>query len=105
MVAALRILAVMMESGKKLSELRKLMTVVPQVLRNVRVSKRKSLQEVKGLDALLKRVEEKLADKGRVFLRFSGTEPVVRILVEVPNREEIDQAAEELALIIHRELA
>lgn len=105
LIAALRILAVMMENGKKLSELRKLMTVVPQVLRNVRVSKRKNLEDVKGLDIVLKRVEEKLADKGRVFLRFSGTEPVVRILVEGPNRDEINQAAEELAGIIHRELA
>jgi phosphoglucosamine mutase len=94
LVAALRVLAVMMESGKKLSELRKTMTMVPQVLRNVRITKRKTLQEIKGL-----------ADRGRVFLRFSGTEPVVRILVEGPNRDEINQAAEELASVIHRELA
>ncbi|MDZ4678514.1 MAG: phosphoglucosamine mutase [Oligoflexia bacterium] len=105
LVAALRVLAVMAQNNKKLSELRSLMTDVPQVLRNIRVSKRKDLHDIKGLDDLVKKIEEKLSDKGRVFLRFSGTEPVVRILVEGPSREEINTAAEELAHIIHRELA
>jgi phosphoglucosamine mutase len=104
-IAALRVLAVMAQKRKKLSELKKIMVDVPQVLRNVRVSKRKDLDDVKGLNTLLKQVEEKLTDKGRVFLRFSGTEPVVRILVEGPNLSEINQAAEELANVIHRELA
>jgi phosphoglucosamine mutase len=104
-VAALRVLAVMAQQRKKLSELKDIMTDVPQVLRNVRVSKRKELEDVKGLSPLLKQVEERLSDKGRVFLRFSGTEPVVRILVEGPNLDEINQAAEELANVIHRELA
>jgi phosphoglucosamine mutase len=105
LIAALRILGVMVEQKKKLSELRKLMTIVPQVLRNVRITKRKTLKEVVGLEVLLKKVEDRLSDRGRVFLRFSGTEPVVRILVEGPDRDEINQAAEELAGLLHRELA
>jgi phosphoglucosamine mutase len=105
LVAALRVLAVMAERKKKLSELRGLMSDVPQVLRNVRVSKRKDLDDVAGLQVVLKKIEEKLSDQGRVFLRFSGTEPVVRILVEGPSRDEINQAAEELANVIHKELA
>ena len=76
------------------------MTVVPQVLRNVRESVSVKIWAIsKGLKVPSKRVEEKLADKGRVFLRFSGTEPLVRILVEGPDREEIDKAAEELASV------
>ncbi len=105
LVAALRVLAVMAQGKKKLSTLRKLMVDVPQVLRNVRVTKRKDLHDITGLDTLVKQIESKLSEQGRVFLRFSGTEPVVRILVEGPSRDEINQAAEELANIIHRELA
>ncbi|CAM5998642.1 unnamed protein product [Sphagnum balticum] len=109
LIAALRILAVMVEGnadgGIKLSQLRSNMTVVPQVLRNVKIMKRKTLGEISGLESLLKKVETKLSDRGRVFLRFSGTEPVVRILVEGPDRDEINQAAEELATLLHRELA
>jgi phosphoglucosamine mutase len=105
LIAALRILGVMVESKKKLSDLRDIMTVVPQVLKNVRITKRKNLEDIVGLEALLKKVEKKLSDRGRVFLRFSGTEPLVRILVEGPDKAEIDQAAEELAGLLQKELA
>ncbi|MCC6277198.1 MAG: phosphoglucosamine mutase [Oligoflexia bacterium] len=105
LVAALRVLAVMAQSRRPLSELRSLMQDVPQVLRNIRVSKRKKLEDIPGLKQMVNAIETKLSDQGRVFLRFSGTEPVVRILVEGPNREEIDTAAEELAQLLHRELA
>jgi phosphoglucosamine mutase len=105
LIAALRILGVMVEGHKKLSELRSLLTVVPQVLRNVKITKRKSLEDIAGLETLLHKVEKRLAERGRVFLRFSGTEPVVRILVEGPDRDEINQAAEELAGLLHKELA
>jgi len=105
LIAALRILGVMVESKKKLSDLRDIMTVVPQVLRNVKITRKKKLEEITGLESLLKKVEKKLSDRGRVFLRFSGTEPLVRILVEGPDRDEINQAAEELAGLLHKELA
>ena len=105
LVAALRVLSVMAQSRRPLSELRSLMQDVPQVLRNIRVSKRKKLEDIPGLKQMVNAIETKLSDQGRVFLRFSGTEPVVRILVEGPNREEIDTAAEELAQLLHRELA
>ncbi len=104
LVAALRVLAVMVENGKKLSTLRAVMTDVPQVLRNVRVTKRKDLLQIKELQEAVGRAEEKLKDRGRVFLRFSGTEPVVRVLVEGPKLEEINLYAEELAGIINREM-
>jgi phosphoglucosamine mutase len=65
LIAALRVLEVMVEGKKKLSQLRNLMTVVPQVLRNVRITKRKNLEEVTGLEVLLKKVEKKLWDRAR----------------------------------------
>jgi phosphoglucosamine mutase len=105
LIAALRVLSVTVESGKKLSQLRSVMNDVPQVLRNVRVTKRIELEKIKELQDALKRTEAKLKDKGRVFLRFSGTEPVVRVLVEGPKIDEINLYAEELANIIYKELA
>jgi phosphoglucosamine mutase len=105
LVAALRVLSVMVEGGKKLSQLKSVMNDVPQVLRNVRVTKRIDLEQIKELQEAVKRTEGKLKDKGRVFLRFSGTEPVVRVLVEGPKLEDINLYAEELVNIIYRELA
>lgn len=104
LVAALRVLAVMVSHNQKLSHLRQWMSDVPQVLRNVRVTQKKDLEEVKGLGKLKKDIETRLSDKGRVYLRASGTEPVFRVLVEGPERDVINQAAEELATLIQREL-
>lgn len=105
LIAALRILAVMTEKGKKLSLLKSVMNEMPQVLRNVRVTKRKDLNLIKDLQDAVKKTEAKLKDKGRIFLRFSGTEPVVRVLVEGPKLDEINSIAEEIVAIVHRELA
>ncbi len=104
LVAALRVLAVMVAQGKQLSTLKKVMKDVPQVLRNVRVNQRAELADIKGLDRLVKNIEGKLNGSGRVFLRASGTEPVFRILVEGPQKDVINEAAEEIAGLIQKEL-
>lgn len=104
-VAALKALAVMQSEGKKLSDLRKLMVDAPQVLINKRVSKRKKLEEIPGYNQLVEKIEKSLKGQGRLFVRFSGTEPVIRILLEGPDHRKISEYAEELAQFLHRELS
>jgi len=104
-VAALNVLAVMKSENKKLSELKNTMEDVPQVLINTRVSKRKDLITIPGYQKLIEAVEGRLKGDGRLFVRFSGTEPVIRVLVEGRDRNEIGKMAEEIAKFLQSELA
>lgn len=103
-VAALATLAVMKETGMKLSELNQSIEDVPQVLINCRVRNRKELDQIPGYDKLVASSEKKLAGVGRVFVRLSGTEPVVRVLVEGPDKREITSIAEEIAQFLEKEM-
>lgn len=103
-VAALSVLAVMKETGKKMSELNALIDDVPQVLINCRLKVRKELDQIAGYKELLASIEKRLNGQGRVFVRFSGTEPVLRILVEGPDKIKITEFAEEIAKFIEKEL-
>lgn len=104
-IAALNVLAVLKQTGKKMSELNALIVDVPQVLINCRVRRRHDLSELKGYDALIVGIEKKLAGEGRVFVRFSGTEPVIRVLVEGPDKIRINEYAEEIAHFLEKELS
>ena len=96
-LAALGVLQVMQETGKPLSQLNDLMQDVPQILVNSRVKTRIPLEEVEGYTELVTKIEKELGDRGRVFVRFSGTEPVVRVLLEGLDRKRIAAYAEEIA--------
>lgn len=104
-VAALSVLAVLKETGQTMSELNAMIEDIPQVLINCRVRNRKELSEVKGYNELIKSIEAKIAGEGRVFVRFSGTEPVLRILVEGPDKRAITSYAEEIAQFLEKELS
>jgi phosphoglucosamine mutase len=104
-IAALNVLAVMKRTGMMLSELNEKMVDMPQVLVNTRVRRREELEKIPGYNALVKEIEQGLAGEGRVFVRFSGTEPVVRVLVEGPDRRLISKYAEQIASLLERELA
>lgn len=104
-IAALSVLAVMKQTGKKMSELGRVFEDMPQVLINCRVKRRTELHEIAGYDELIRNIEKKLSGNGRVFVRFSGTEPVIRVLVEGPNKAEISQYAEEIASFLDKELS
>ena len=104
-IAALNALAVVKSSGLKLSQLNERMEDVPQVLINTRVRRRDELTNIKGFNELMDRVQKDLEGVGRVFVRFSGTEPVVRVLVEGPDRVVIGRHAEEIAGLLERELS
>lgn len=104
-VAALNVLSVMSETRKPLSELRKIMEDVPQVLVNTKVSKRVDLTQVPGFAEKLKAVETELGKTGRVFVRMSGTEPVVRILVEGPDERKISSLAGDVASFLQQHVS
>lgn len=104
-IAALNVLAVMKSTGESLSSLNERMTDMPQVLVNTRVRRREELSSIKGYKECVAEIERKLRGEGRVFVRFSGTEPVIRVLVEGPNRQEISRYAEEIASLLERELS
>jgi phosphoglucosamine mutase len=103
-VAALDVLAVMRSTGKKLSELSDVMTDVPQALVNARVKTRVDLKSIKGYDDLILKIQDQLKGRGRIFVRYSGTEPVVRVLVEGPDKTQIFLFAEEIAQFLQRQL-
>jgi phosphoglucosamine mutase len=96
-VSALQVLAEMMRTGKSLHELKSGMKKYPQVLINVRTEKKVKIEEVPGLKAAVEAVEKKLGDKGRVLLRPSGTEPLVRVMVEGVDGDEVSKCAQQLA--------
>lgn len=104
-IAALAVLAVMKESGKKLSELSSGIEDVPQVLINCRVRNRKEIKDIAGYTELVAKIDLELKGVGRTFVRFSGTEPVIRILVEGPDKIKINQYAEQIARLLEKELS
>jgi phosphoglucosamine mutase len=104
-VAALQVLTAVRESGRTLGELAGDLVLFPQVLINVKVARgfdwQKSAAVIKGKAA----VERRLGAKGRVLLRPSGTEPVLRVMVEGQDRAKVSQAASELAALVKTEAA
>ncbi len=104
-IAALNVLAVMKRTQKTLSQLHDQMDDVPQVLINSRVRRREELENIKGYNELIKDITKKLNGEGRVFVRFSGTEPVVRVLVEGPDKGQISRYAEEIANLLQESLS
>jgi phosphoglucosamine mutase len=101
---ALRCLQVLCDTGKKLSELVLPYQPFPQVLLNVTVSSRPGLSELPSIVEHVRKIEQHLGDDGRVLLRYSGTEPLARIMVEGPDEEWIRTRAQELANLIVQEI-
>ena len=95
-IAALRVLEVMMREGRRLSELAQVMTRTPQVLVNVKVEKKKPLQELTSVARIISAVESELGDDGRVLVRYSGTEAKARVMIEGPDQSMIRARAEEI---------
>jgi len=97
-VAALQVLALMVKTGRPLSELAKeAMERFPQVLENVTLPARRPLEEMKQLSANTAKVTKALGDDGRVLIRWSGTEPKLRIMLEGPDEDQLRMWAKDLA--------
>ena len=99
-IAALQILEVMSKSGKSLLELKGSMTKYPQVLINIKSEAKIDLQRESKLTQAIKTIESKLSKNGRVLVRESGTEPLVRVMVECADNDLSNESAQQLAEII-----
>jgi phosphoglucosamine mutase len=104
LLTALRVMDVMRRSGRNLDELTADLQVYPQLLVNIRVKEKRPFDELAGVQAAIAGVESALAGSGRVNVRFSGTEPLARVMVEGPDMERVKAAAERIAAEIRREL-
>lgn len=105
-LTAIQILKVMCESKKKLSELSKVMEKYPQVLKNVKVSKegKENIFENSVINDFIKEVEEGLNGEGRVLVRASGTENLIRVMLEGKNISEITEMCDKIVEVIQKEL-
>ena len=104
-IAALNVLAVMCTENKKLSELKSVITPVPQVQTTIRIKKKSELNHIPGYRALIDDMEKKLENKGRIYVRYSGTEPVVRVLIEGENKILIQNYADKISNFLSENLA
>ncbi|HSZ81553.1 MAG TPA: phosphoglucosamine mutase, partial [Polyangia bacterium] len=104
MVAALRVLAVMTAEGRPLSELGRDMTCYPQVLLNFPVARKRPIDEMPAVLKAIARVEGDLGADGRVLVRYSGTEPKARVMIEGTDLGRIRAQADEIAQTLKREL-
>jgi phosphoglucosamine mutase len=103
-ITSLQVLAMMKRTGLKISELARQMKRMPQVLLNVQVERKTPLHEVPEIEDHVKRVEQELRDRGRVLVRYSGTEPLLRIMIEGPDLDHIQRTAEEIAETVRKVL-
>lgn len=106
LISALHLLEVMVNTGKKLSELASVMTVLPQALVNAKVANRKKeyYLDNKIIADAIKAFENKFSGEGRVLIRSSGTEPLIRVMIEGKDIELISKEAEKLAALIEENL-
>ena len=104
LLSALHLLEVMVSTGKPLSELAQVMEVLPQALVNAKVPnhKKESFMEYPEIASAVKELEEKFAGEGRVLIRPSGTEPLVRVMIEGKDQQQIETEAKKLAEFITR---
>jgi phosphoglucosamine mutase len=103
-LTALQVLAIMRRHGKSLSELARVMTPLPQVLVNVRVKEKKDIETIPEVARLTKNIEEKMMGEGRILVRYSGTEPLLRIMLEGRDKEQIDGWAGEIAEMVKKHI-
>ena len=103
-LAALQLLSVMRRKEKTLSELARIFDLYPQVLVNQSVKEKKELSEIPGLESLVTEQEKRLDGKGRINIRYSGTEPIARVMVEGENDVLINEIAQTLTGKIREEI-
>jgi phosphoglucosamine mutase len=103
-VAALRVLAVMLREGRPLSGLARVMVRYPQVLLNFAVARKRPIDEMPAVQRIIARIERDLGAEGRIVVRYSGTEPKARVMIEGTDEAGIRGQADEIARTLQREL-
>jgi phosphoglucosamine mutase len=92
-------------SGRSLADLADDLVTYPQVLLNVRVRERVDLQSVPAIAETIQRVEARVADQGRLLVRYSGTEPLLRVMLEGQDENEIRALAQEIVDVVKKHLS
>ena len=100
LISALQVLSLMKRTTQPLSELAKAMSAVPQILLNVKVKQKTDLESIPDIARAMRESEQRLNGCGRVVVRYSGTEPLLRIMVEGEKDSVINDVAEELARVV-----
>jgi phosphoglucosamine mutase len=103
-VAALKVLEAMRRTGKPLSELKKQIRLFPQVREDVRVSRKEPFEKISEIWNAIESAKSALKDKGRVFVRYSGTEALARVMVEGEDSAQIQKLSSQIATLIHKNL-
>ena len=103
-VTALSVLRVIAETGRELSDLASELVTYPQVLLNVRVREKRDLQTVPPITEAMSRVEKRLSGNGRLLVRYSGTEPLLRVMIEGRDQREIQEWAAEIVSTVKEHL-
>lgn len=105
LITALQVLDAMESSGKPLSELGDMLVVVPQTTRDIEVPAKPPLEDFPTIQAAIEKARQALGDRGRVVVRYSGTEPLARVMIEGEDEAQINELADEIAGTMRRELA
>jgi phosphoglucosamine mutase len=105
LATALNVLRIMADTGEELSALASKLVTYPQVLVNVRVKQKTDLKQVPAIADTMRRVEEHLSGNGRLLVRYSGTEPLLRIMLEGKDEGSIRAWADEIASAVRANLA
>lgn len=104
LIAALQLLAIMVKSGKPISELTEEVFIFPQKMINVPVREKKNLDEIVDFKKALNEAQSELGEEGRVIVRYSGTENVCRVMVEAPLLEKTERICNYIASVIERHI-
>lgn len=104
MLSAIQLVNIMKKTGKSLQELASEMTKYPQVLKNVRVTDKKAVFENERVQQKIEEVEQKMAGNGRVLVRPSGTEPLVRVMAEAETESLCEAYVDEIVAVVEEEL-
>ena len=102
MITALQVLTAMKKSKKSAHELNKMMTTFPQVLINVKVQNKDKAQKSEEVLRAVAEGEEELGKTGRILVRASGTEPLIRVMAEGPNKSQLDRICSKIAAEIEK---
>jgi phosphoglucosamine mutase len=101
-LTALQVLAIMKRKERQLDELALVMEPLPQVLYNVEVKEKKELSEIPEIENRIRKIKETLGNAGRILVRYSGTEPLLRIMVEGEDEKKLHQIAQDLVELVRK---
>ncbi|MGF7307350.1 phosphoglucosamine mutase, partial [Enterococcus faecium] len=104
MLSGIQLLNIMKQTGKKLSELAAEVTIYPQRLVNIRVSDKNGAMDVPAIKKVIEEAEAEMGSEGRILVRPSGTEPLLRVMAEAPTDEKVNYYVDKIAAVVKEEI-